>query len=199
MGLRGVVQSSDEIEVVGEYAGISEAMSDPNSLAPDVVLVGAGDDKSRAFRSVRDLWPEAKILALSEQHSDDDLYPAIKSGASGCVSRSASGAELIRCIMALSGGGLCFENDSLQRLISRSSESELGDRSGELVGLTEREAAVLALMSQGYKNGDIGRSLNISASTVRNCIAQLRSKTESRLARGTHSRGSPPRTRSFFR
>ena len=99
MGLRGVVQSSDEIEVIGEYAGISEAMSDSNSLVPDVVLlgvVGTGDDKSRAFRKVSELWPEAKTLSLSEQTGDDGLYEAIQSGASGSVSRVAGGAELNR-------------------------------------------------------------------------------------------------------
>lgn len=178
-GLRGVLRASEEIELLREYGSTTEAMSAPDSLAPDVALLGVGatgEEYSQPFREVRGLWPEAKILALSEHNSDDVLYQAIESGVSGCVARVADGAELIRCIRVVSGGGLCFENDSLQRLISRSSESGPDDLSGELDGLTEREAAVLELMSKGYRNGDICRSLNISASTVRNCIAQLRSK-----------------------
>lgn len=178
-GLKGVLQSSEEIELLREYGSTTEAMSASDSLAPEVVLLGVGatgEEDSQPFREVRGLWPEAKILALSGHNSDDVLFQAIESGVSGCVARSADGAELIRCVRVVSDGGLCFENDSLQRLISRISESEPGGRSGELDRLTERETAVLALMSQGYRNGDIGRTLNISASTVRNCIAQLRSK-----------------------
>ena len=84
------------------------------------------------------LRPDARILALSDPYCDENLHEAISSGALGYVSRDADGMELLQCVRVVSQGGMCFESDSLRRLIAQIPESATVDLCAEMYDLTDR-------------------------------------------------------------
>ena len=179
MGLREILRSRDGIELKEDYATGSELLPDIEDLKPDVVLLGGSDSISgrcQASSKLRETASTAKSLFLCDQVNEDDLYEMILSNVSGYVQRNADVEKMVRCIGTVASGGLCFENERLQQLLRRIPDAGSRRIFRNLEDLTERESAVLEVMGQGFKNADIGKALSISRSTVKNCVAELKSK-----------------------
>ena len=179
LGLKAALQSSDDIEIIGDYEGTDMMMTDLSSLNPDVVILGGTEDildRCRTCQEVRTLCSAAKVLTLSEKQRDDELHELILAGASGNVSRDAGSSEMIRSVGVLSHGGLNFEAETLKRLLEQVPRQLMDVRVSALEELTERERTVLEMVAQGSNNVEIGRSLSLSKFTVRNNIAEIRTK-----------------------
>ena len=179
MGLREILRSREGIELEGDFATGDELLANIEDLEPDIVLLGGSDTISgrrQVWSKLQNNAAATKLLLLSEQVDEDDLYEMVMSNVSGYVQRNADTEELVRCIGIVASGGLYFENDRLQQLFKRLPDPGSHQVFSRVESLTERESAVLEVMSQGFKNADIGKALNISKSTVKNCIAELKSK-----------------------
>ena len=179
LGLKAALQSSDDIEIIGDYEGTDMMMTDLSSLNPDVVILGGTEDildRCRTCQEVRTVCSAAKVLTLSEKQRDAELHELILAGASGNVSRDAGSSEMIRSVDVLSLGGLNFEAETLKRLLEQVPRQLMDVRVSALEELTERERTVLEMVAQGSNNVEIGRSLSLSKFTVRNNIAEIRTK-----------------------
>jgi len=143
-----------------------------------VILGGSGNILNRclACYDIQRACPTAKILTLTEEQRDDELRHLILSGASGCVSTRAGGAEMIRSVGIVANGGLSFERDTISRLVGAVPQQVQSDKSVALDTLTERQTSVLALIAKGRKNREITKELNLSNSTVKSDIAKIKDK-----------------------
>ena len=110
----------------------------------------------------------------------------ILSGAAGCVLTSAGKEGIIRSVGIVANGGFSFESDALVRLMGRIPKQEPRDKPAGLDNLTERQTLVISMIARGCKNRDIAQRLNISNSTVKNDITNIKNKlmldTRSQLA-----------------
>lgn len=178
-GLKRALEETEVAAVVGEYTGVAEMLPHLSRLKPDVVILGgSGNILSRclACYEIQSACPTAKILTLTEEQQDDELRHLILSGASGCVSTRAGGAEITRSVAVIANGGMDFDPDALRRLVVRVPQQVQSDKLVALTALTERQTSVLALIAKGRKNKEIARELNISNSTVKSDIAKIKDK-----------------------
>ncbi|HSH77686.1 MAG TPA: response regulator transcription factor [Herpetosiphonaceae bacterium] len=176
-GIRALMVTEPDIEVVGEANDGEEAIAESAQLRPDVILmdlVMPQIDGITAIQRILASQPEARILVLTSFDADDKVFPAIRAGAQGYVLKDAGPAELVRAIQRVSRG-----ESSLHPAIARRVLQELAhpaERPSTSEPLTEREADVLRLVAHGQSDHQIGASLCISEATVRKHLSNIRNK-----------------------
>ncbi len=178
LGLRVAIETSGDIEVIGEFAPGEETVAEMERLRPDVILLSMrwpATEGLAACREVREAVPSTKVVMLSSMERDEEVLASIVAGASGYTCTNVSRDELVRTIRVAARGGSYFDGSVTARVIGRLQELS-GDASPVGDGLTDREASILALLAEGFDNGEIGERLNVATSTVRNNITRIRSK-----------------------
>lgn len=187
-GIRALLATEADIEVVGEAADGKEAVEKAERLHPDVILmdlVMPGMDGIEATRRITTRQPETRILVLTSFAEDEKVFPALKAGALGYLLKDAGPEELVRAIRQV----YCGES-SLHPAIARKVLQELSrppERPPTPEPLTERELEVLRLIAKGKSNREIAEELVISEATVRTHVSnilgklQLASRTQAAL------------------
>ena len=187
-GIRALLATEADIEVVGEAADGKEAVEKAERLHPDVILmdlVMPGMDGIEATRRITTRQPEIRILVLTSFAEDEKVFPALKAGALGYLLKDAGPEELVRAIRQV----YCGES-SLHPAIARKVLQELSRPSEQPPTpepLTERELEVLRLIAKGKSNREIAEELVISEATVRTHVSnilgklQLASRTQAAL------------------
>ncbi len=181
-GLIMVLESEEGIEVVAEAEDGDDAVRKAEESAPDVVLMDVRMPKMsgiEATRAIAEVVPSAKILMLTVSDEEEDLYEAVKAGATGYLLKEISIEEVANAIRAVVQG---------QSLISPSMASKLLTEFNTLVRraeekqqfpaprLTDRELEVLKLVAQGMSNREIADDLYISENTVKNHVRNILEK-----------------------
>ena len=121
-GLKAAIEETDIAEVIGDYASVGEMLPYLKSLTPDVVILGGSGNilnRCLACYEIQSASPTTKTLTLTEEQRDDELRHLILSGASGCVTTSAGGAEIARSVGMVADGGMSFDNAAIVRLVGR--------------------------------------------------------------------------------
>ena len=187
-GIRALLATEADIEVVGEAADGKEAVEKAERLHPDVILmdlVMPGMDGIEATRRITTRQPETRILVLTSFAEDEKVFPALKAGALGYLLKDAGPEELVRAIRQV----YCGES-SLHPAIARKVLQELSRPPEQPLTpepLTERELEVLRLIAKGKSNREIAEELVISEATVRTHVSnilgklQLASRTQAAL------------------
>jgi NarL family two-component system response regulator LiaR len=176
-GIRALLATEPEIEVVGEAEDGEQAIAHTQQLAPDVVLmdlVMPGLDGLDATRQIVAQQPRTHILVLTSFAGDDKVFPAIKAGAQGYLLKDSGPEELVQAIQQVFRG-----ESSLHPSIARKLLRELADptpREPEVDALTEREIEVLQLVAEGHSNREISEQLTISEATVRTHVSNILAK-----------------------
>ncbi|NJP45269.1 response regulator transcription factor [Actinacidiphila epipremni] len=196
------------IEVVGAAADGEEAVRLVAERGPDVVLMDLRMprcDGVEATRRIRAEHPGTQVVVLTTYDDDDSLFPALRAGARGYLTKDAGGDEIARVIADVTDGkaGLspALQARVLEKLTAREAEEVKGAREAygaegaegvrgrrgagrrqrdtpELPdGLTVREAEVLALVAAGLSNTEIAGRLHVSMATVKTHINNLFAKT----------------------
>ncbi|MGW1074527.1 response regulator [Streptomyces sp. NPDC002537] len=179
------------IEVVGAAADGHEAVRLVAEHAPDVVLMDLRMprcDGVEATRRIRAEHPATQVVVLTTYADDDSLFPALRAGARGYLTKDAGGEEIVRAVRHVMSGEAGLSPNVQRRLLDRLSasggESARADEvpaipaRGELPdGLTAREAEVLSLVAEGLSNAEIARRLHVSTATVKTHINNLFAKT----------------------
>jgi len=179
-GLRALLSSQPDIEVVGEAATGAEAVTRARELGPDIVLMDitmSGPDGLEAIRQVRQSLPQTRVLALTMHDNLNYLREVLEAGGSGYVLKKAADTELLSAIHAVHQGGTYLHSAHARALLNLESDDKAAE--SELPGheaLSEREMQVLGLIAGGYSNRGIAEQLNLSVKTVETYRARIMEK-----------------------
>ncbi|HKB31601.1 MAG TPA: response regulator transcription factor [Streptosporangiaceae bacterium] len=185
-GLEMVLKEEEDIEVVGEACDGAEAVARAAESLPDVVLMDIRMPRSSgivACRSMKMAGPSAKIVMLTISDEEEDLFDAIKAGASGYLLKDIPLDEVAESVRSVHGGQSLINPSMAAKLITEF--ATLARREGEeraeqvpAPKLTDREMEVLKLVAKGSSNRDIGRELFISENTVKNHVRNILEKLQ---------------------
>jgi DNA-binding NarL/FixJ family response regulator len=180
-GLRALLNSVPDIDVVGEAATGDEAIAQTAALQPDVVLMDIqmpGVNGIEATRRIVRTSPHAGVIIITMFEDDDSVFAAMRAGARGYVLKGADQAEMLRVIRAVARGEALFGPGVAQRLVSFFAARRPVTPEEIFPELTEREREVLDLIAHGNNNMEIAARLILSPKTVRNYVSNIFSKLQ---------------------
>jgi two-component system, NarL family, response regulator NreC len=169
-GLKAVLGSARDIEVVGEANDGKEALAQVSRLNPDVVVMDLtmGEmDGITATKALAERDPAPRVLVLTMHAEEEYLLPVLEAGAAGYLVKSAADRELIEAVRTIARGEL-YVSPSAGRVLARGirRKDEHAELRARYEKLTDREQAVLRLVAAGYTAPEIGEQLFISPKTV---------------------------------
>jgi len=176
-GLRALLESGGDIEVVGESGLASEATARIPALRPDVAVLDARlPDGSgiEVCRTVRAIDPKIKALILTSYDDDEALFAAIMAGASGYVLKEITGQDLIGAVHQVAQGNSLIDPTLTARVLERVRNGP--STAPELADLTEQELKLLALIAEGLTNRQIGERMFLAEKTVKNYVSSILAK-----------------------
>ncbi len=170
------------IEVVGAAGDGDEAVKLVAEVDPDVVLMDLRMprcDGVEATRRIRSEHPRTQVVVLTTYADDDSLFPALRAGARGYLTKDAGGDEIVRAVHSVLSGDAGLSPGIQRRLLERLSEPEPQPAAPTAPpdGLTARETEVLTLIAEGLSNQEIARRLHVSTATVKTHINNFFTKT----------------------
>jgi DNA-binding NarL/FixJ family response regulator len=180
-GLRALLASADDTELVGEAATGEEAIVQAAALQPDVVLMDLqmpGMNGIEATRRIVQMSPHIGVLVVTMFEDDHSVFAAMRAGARGYLLKGASHAEMLRAIRAVGGGEAIFSPAIASRLMEYFANIRPASAPQVFPELSDREREVLGLIAQGHKNTEIAERLVLSAKTVRNHVTNILSKLQ---------------------
>lgn len=183
-GLTSVLGAAPDLDVVGEARDGNEAIERSAELQPDLVLMDVRMptvNGIEAARRIRSAQPNVRILMLTESEDEEDLYAAVRAGATGYLLKEVAIDEIADAIRSVASGQALVSPSMTTKLLSefnalsrRLEEEHDGRR------LTDRELEVLRLIARGMSNKDIGLDLVIAENTVRNHVRNILEKLQVR-------------------
>ena len=187
LGLRVLLETEDDIEVVGEAADGKAALQVVKRTRPDVVLMDVrmpvmdGIEALRAIAADPDL-ASTRVVVITTFELDEYVFEALRAGASGFLIKDAEPAELLRAVRVVASGDALLSPSVTRRLISNfmSRPSPRPMPRPNLAELTQREREVLGLVGAGLSNIEIAQRLAISPATARTHVSRAMGKLEAR-------------------
>ena len=181
-GLRTLLQSGTDTDVVGEAATGDEAIVKAATLQPDVILMDLNMPDTNgieATRRILHISPHISILVVTMYEDDDSVFAAMRAGARGYLLKGADQDETLRAIKAVSRGEAIFSPAIAKRLIRYFTPTRAATMPPQAFpDLTEREREILTLLAQGHNNAEIAQRLVLSPKTVRNHLSNIFSKLQ---------------------
>ena len=183
-GLRALLESVADMQVIGEAATGDEALTQAHVLQPDVILMDLkmpGMNGIEATRRILHTSPHIRILVVTMFEDDDSVFAAIRAGARGYLLKGAAQEETLRAIRAVSHGEAIFGPAVAERLMHYFGSTRPIAKSGPaqfFPELTDREYEILTLIAQRKSNADIAARLVLSPKTVRNHVSNILSKLQ---------------------
>jgi len=175
-GMRGLLGSLPDMEVVGEASSGEQAIELARELQPDVILMDIqmpGINGIEATREILHTSPRIGVLVVTMFEDDDSVFAAMRAGARGYLLKDSSGQEVMHAIRAVASGEAIFGPGVAQRLISFFSAPSPAVSRRAFPELTEREEEILSLVAQGKTNQEIAKELFVSLKTVRNHVSNI--------------------------
>ena len=182
LGLRTLLESEFDIDVVGEAGNGVEAVAAAQALLPTVVVMDISMpemDGLEATRRIRATCPDTHILILTVHAQERYLFPVLKAGGSGYVLKSTVDTELIEAIRAVATGG-AFLYPSAQRMVLEDylARTRSGAEQDAYERLSEREREVLKLLALGHTVAEIAEQLSLSPKSVETYRARIMEKLD---------------------
>jgi DNA-binding NarL/FixJ family response regulator len=180
-GFRSILEREDDVSVVGEAEDGVEALARAAATKPDVVLMDIRMPVLDGLTATRRLmaWPQPpRVLVLTTYDTEDNLYEALRAGASGFLLKDVRAAQLVDAVRTVAGGDALLAPRLVRRLI----ESYVSTRSrparvpSGLDGLTAREEDVVLLIARGLSNAEIAAELVLSEATVKTHVNRILTK-----------------------
>ncbi len=176
-GIRALLATEHEMEVVGEARDGAEAVARVPELKPDVILmdlVMPNLDGIGAIRQITAQQPGARIIVLTSFAADDKVFPAIKAGALGYLLKDSGPQELVQAIRQVYRGEPALDPSIALKVLSELSHPPKEPLTPD--PLTEREVDVLRLIAEGRSNREIADKLVITEMTVRTHVSNILGK-----------------------
>jgi DNA-binding NarL/FixJ family response regulator len=185
-GLEMVLEGEPDIDLVGQASDGAEAVEKAAESLPDIVLMDIRMPRSNgieACRAVKEAAPSAKIVILTISDEEEDLFEAIRAGASGYLLKDIPLDEVADTVRAVHGGQSLINPSMAGKLLTEFAALARRDddeRAQEVPAprLTEREMQVLKLVARGMNNRDIAKELFISENTVKNHVRNILEKLQ---------------------
>ena len=180
-GLKMILESEDDIEVVGEASDGEQAISMTRSVRPDVVLMDVQMPTMNGLeatgRIVRDANISSRIVILTTFERDDYVFEALRAGASGFLLKNAPSEELVHAVRVVAAGDALLAPSVTRKVIegfirrpaSRGNEVELQR-------LTERETEILQLLATGKSNSELAAHLFVGEGTIKTHVSSVLTK-----------------------
>jgi DNA-binding NarL/FixJ family response regulator len=178
-GLKAILSTSKELEVTGVAGDGAEIVEMVSKNPPDVVLMDLKMPEIngiQATRTIRDRFPQVKVLVLTTYDADEWVFDAIRSGAAGYLLKDTPRDGLIAAIEGTAAGKTHIDPAVAGKLFAQVSQSGPSPASLITEMLNEREVDVLRLLARGFTNADIAMRLSLSEGTVRNYVSSVLEK-----------------------
>jgi DNA-binding NarL/FixJ family response regulator len=180
-GVRALLQSVADLEVVGEAVNGEEAVAKAGDLRPDVILMDLqmpGLNGVEATRRILQAQPQTGVIVVTMFEDTDSVLAAMRAGARGYILKDADEEELMRSIRAVASGEALFGPAVAQRLLKYI--ADVTPRASQIAfpELTDREREVLALIAQGLSNQEIAERMGLSLKTARNHVSNILAKLQ---------------------
>ena len=181
-GMRALIESEAEFEVVGEASTGKEAVEMVSELEPDVVLMDITMPTLNGIEATRQITAETPgtgVLMVT-MLDDNSLFAAMRAGARGYMLKGADGDETLRAIRAVANGEAIFSPAIAARMAEVFSAPPQEERvlPEPFPELTPREHEILELIAQGKSNAEIAEQLTLSLKTVRNHVSNIFNKLQ---------------------
>ena len=176
-GLRALLESHGDFEVVGEAATAAEAMARIPPIRPDVAVLDVrlpDGDGVQVCREVRAGSPEIQCLMLTSFADDEALFEAIMAGAAGYVLKQIKGTDIVDAIRRVAAGESLLDPDATRRVLERIRNPPEEDE--RLASLTPQERRILELITDGLTNRQIAEEMFLAEKTVKNYVSNLLAK-----------------------
>jgi DNA-binding NarL/FixJ family response regulator len=181
-GLRALIESMPNAELVGEASTGEEAVELATRLRPEVVLMDLqlpGRNGIEATRAIGEAAPDVAVLVLTMFEDEDSVFAAMRAGARGYLLKGADQDELMGAIEAVARGQAIFGPGVARRVIAFFAAAPAHARGAQpFPELTDREREVLELIAQGRANATIAQRLGIAEKTVRNHVSIVFNKLQ---------------------
>ena len=182
-GLRMILSSSEEIEVVGEAGDGAEAVTAVQALRPDVVMMDIrmpGMDGIAATSAIRRLATPPHVIVLTTFQADDHVISALRAGADGFLLKDTAPTEIVNAVRLVAAGEAMLSPSVTRTLLSHLGNDERTDRrrlaTQRLTSLTDREREVATAVGSGASNAEVASSLFMSEATVKAHVSRLLTK-----------------------
>ena len=176
-GVKELLETEGDIEVVGEAGTAAEALARIPLTRPDVAVLDVrlpDGDGVQVCREIRSAHPEIHCLMLTSFADDEALFQAIMAGASGYVLKQIKGADVLEAVRAVAAGRSLLDPSVTARVLERlrkgSEEDELLPR------LSPQERNILRLIADGLTNRQIAEEVHLAEKTVKNYVSNLLAK-----------------------
>ena len=180
-GLRAVLGSEPDMEVVGEAATGKEVVERAAELRPDVILMDIQMPQINGIEATRRILeanPDIGVVVLTMFEDDDSVFSAMRAGARGYVLKGAPPSEILKVVRAVAAGESHFGPEIARRLMSFFSEPSPASTQDIFPELSAREVEILDLIAQGHTNAKIAARLYLSPKTVGNHISHIFTKLQ---------------------
>jgi DNA-binding NarL/FixJ family response regulator len=184
-GFRLILESRDDLEVVGEAGDGEQAIRLAGQTRPDVILMDVrmpGLDGVAATARLTAAPDPPKVIILTTYDLEEPLYAALRAGASGFLLKDVRPADLVEAIRVVAGGDALLAPTATRRLLDRFLVTDVTPAapSRGLERLTDREREVLALLARGASNAEIAGRLTVTEATVKTHVSAVLRKLEVR-------------------
>jgi two-component system nitrate/nitrite response regulator NarL len=182
-GLRYIVERWDDFSIVGEASDGEEALDLARQTCPDVILMDVSMPRMDGIESVRRIKtdvPGAHVVMLTVSESEDDLFRALKNGASGYVLKNVKPEALRTMLDGVLNGEAPLSACMAAKIVKEFSQNKEDASSSlpELGSLTPRETDVLELVAAGLSNAEVAGRLVISENTVKKYLHNILEKLQ---------------------
>jgi DNA-binding NarL/FixJ family response regulator len=182
-GIRMILTSDPEIEVVAEAANGREAIERVRAHAAEVVLLDIQMpvlDGLSALPELRRAAPSTRVIVLTTFGERENVLRALEHGGAGFLLKDTAPAELIRAVRAAAAGDAYLSPAATRHVVDQLASGREGARAerarARVAALSEREREVLALLGEGLSNADAGRRLHMSEATVKTYVSRILAK-----------------------
>jgi DNA-binding NarL/FixJ family response regulator len=181
VGLRVILSSEPDIDVVGESSGATEAVAQAKALQPDVILMDVQLRDGDGLQATEEILSHAadddrpRVIVVTTFELDEYAFGAIRAGASGFLLKRSRAEDIVAAVRAVADGESLPMPTMARRLISTYAERAAAHQP-DVSSLTDREEEVLTLIAGGLSNAEIASRLNIRIDTVKSHVKHLFSK-----------------------
>jgi two-component system response regulator DevR len=176
-GVRELLETVDDFEVVGEAGTAEEGLARIPPTRPDVAIIDMrlpDGNGVEVCREVRSREPDVQCLILTSFADDEALFDSIMAGAAGYLLKQIKGTDLVDAVRRVAGGQSLLDPEVTARVLERLRK---GDEEDERVArLTDQERKILDLIAEGMTNRQIAERLFLAEKTVKNYVSNLLSK-----------------------